>query len=37
MAYHNWERYHSSLGYRTPLAFAIDSVTSHEKPVQTVS
>jgi transposase InsO family protein len=37
IAYCNKERYHSSLGYRTPLAFVNDFLTSHQHPVQSVS
>jgi len=37
IAYYNKERYHSSLGYRTPLAFVNDFLTSHQQPVQAVS
>ena len=37
IAYYNEERYHSSLGYRTPLAFMNDFLTSHQQRVQAVS
>ena len=37
IAYYNEGRYHSSLGYRTPLAFVNDFLTSHQQPVQAVS
>lgn len=37
IAYYNKGRYHSSLGYRTPLAFMNDFLTSHQQPVQAVS
>jgi transposase InsO family protein len=37
IAYYNDERYHSSLEYRTPLAFVNDFLTSHKKPVQAIS
>ena len=37
IVYYNEERYHSSLGYRTPLAFMNDFLTSHQKPIQSVS
>jgi putative transposase len=37
IAYYNEGRYHSSFGYRTPLAFLNDFLTSHQQPVQAVS
>jgi len=37
IAYYNEKRHHSSLGYRTPLAFTKDLLTSHPKPIQVVS
>jgi putative transposase len=37
IAYYNKDRYHSSLGYRTPLAFLKGYLTSHAQPTQAVS
>ena len=37
IVYYNEGRYHSSLGYRTPLAFVKDFLTSHQQPIQAVS
>jgi putative transposase len=37
IVYYNEGRYHSSLGYRTPLAFVNDFLTSRQHPVQAVS
>jgi len=37
IAYYNEKRHHSSLEYRTPLAFTNDFLTSHKKPVRVVS
>jgi Integrase core domain len=37
IAYYNEDRYHSSLGYRTPLAFLKGFLTSHPQPTQAVS
>jgi len=35
--YYNQRRHHSTLGYRTPLAFTNDFLASHNKPIQVVS
>ena len=37
IAYYNEELYYPSLGYRTPLAFVNDLLTSQQKPAQAVS
>jgi transposase InsO family protein len=35
--YYNNKRHHSTLGYRTPLAFTNDFLASHNKPIRVVS
>lgn len=35
--YYNQRRHHSTLGYRTPLAFTNDFLASHNKPIRVVS
>jgi putative transposase len=37
IVYYNEGRYHSSLGYRTPLAFVNSFLASHQQPVQAAS